>query len=56
MREPGRKASKRRFCDVYHHEWLGVGIVYWEVLRMYTVLEVMCSGFIGVELVGYLIY
>lgn len=23
---------------------------------MYTVLEVMCSGFIGVELVGYLIY
>lgn len=56
MREPRRGAGKRSFCDVYHHEWLGVGIVYWEVLRMYTVLELMRSGFIGVELFGYLIY
>lgn len=43
MRETKRGAGERSFCD-------------WEVLRMYTVLEVMRSGFIGVELFGYLIY
>lgn len=55
MREPRRGAGKRSFCDVYYPKLLGVGL-WTRSLRMYTVLEVMCSGFIRVELVGYLIY